>query len=254
MDCQTTRTEVHIEPAAPAVQAHLGTCAACAMYAERFTRLDRMIRTELVVAAPTVVTHQLELAVAQPEPTRLEAALRGAVLVQAPPALTARLLDLVPRPAPVASPVDALVRDALLVQAPSALTARLLDLVPQMTAPAPVVPVAQPLPVAQPQPRRWVVATVYFVTAALLLFSMFYAGQIYGMVVAQLGLEAWLTEVASLPAQLLNQLYTLVPQSRIVVGALVRLQQPLQWLLMTLVLWAIVDMTQRQNQRARQYA
>lgn len=254
MDCQTMRTEVHIEPAAPAVQAHLGTCAACAMYAERFTRLDRMLRAELVATAPAVVTHQLELAVAVPEPTRLEAALRATVLVESPPALTARLLDLVPRPVAVPSPVDALVRDALLVQAPPALTARLLDLVPQVTAVAPVVPVVQPLPVAQPQPRRWVIATVYFVTAALLLFSMVYAGQIYGIVVAQLGLEAWLTEVAGLPAQLLNQLYTLVPQSRIVVGAFVRLQQPLQWLLMTLVLWAIVDMTQRQNQRPRQYA
>lgn len=254
MDCQTLRTEVHIEPGAPAVQAHLDRCASCARYAERFTRLDRALRAELVVAAPAAVTCQLELTVAQPEPTRLDAALRAVVLAEAPPALTARLLDLVPRPAPVHSPVDAAVRDTLLVQAPAALTARLLDLVPQMTAPEPAAPVVAPLPVAQPQPRRWVVATVYFVTAALLLLSMVYAGQLYSMVVAQLGLEAWLTEVATLPAELLNQLYTLVPQSRIVVGAFVRLQQPLQWLLMTLVLWAIVDMTQRQNQRGRQYA
>lgn len=250
MDCQTLRDEVHIEPTAPAVQAHLSTCPYCAMYAERFARLDRVLRAELVVAAPAVVADELALAVATPAPTRLERALRETVLVQAPPTLTARLLALVPQPARVVSAADALVRDALLVQAPAELTARLLNLVPQ------TMPSVQPVPVVapRPQPRRWVVATVYFATAALLLFSMIYAGQIYSTVITGLGLEQWLETIAVLPGQLLAQLYETVPYSRNVIGAFVRLQQPLQWLLVALVMWAIVDMTQRQSQRGRQYA
>lgn len=254
MNCQTMRTEVHIEPTAPAVQAHLGTCAYCAAYAERFTRLDRVLRAELVVAAPAVVTDELERITTVSAPSRLDLALRETLLAQAPAALTTRLLDLVPRPVPITSPVDTVVRDALLVQAPAALTARLLDLVPQMAASTQVAPVVPSQPVARPQPRRWVVATVYFATAALLLLSMFYAGQIYSTVIGQLGLQYWLAEIASLPAALLSWLYETVPASRIVVSTFVGLRQPLQWLLVALVLWAIVDMTQRQGQRGRQYA
>jgi hypothetical protein len=254
MDCQTLRTEVHIEPLAPAVQAHLGVCRYCATYAERFARLDRVLRAELVVAAPAVVTDELALIAAKAAPSRLDRAVRAALVVEAPPALTVQLLDLAPRPTPVASPVDAALRDALLVQAPPALTMRLLDLVPQMAIAAQSAPVVAPQPLSRPQPRRWVVATVYFVTAALLLFSMLYAGQLYSAVITQLGLENALTQIAALPADLLERLYTVLPQSRIVIGVFVQLQQPLQWLLVALVLWAIVDMTQRQSRGGRRYA
>lgn len=254
MDCQTVRTELHIEPEAAAIQEHLSSCAACGSYADRFARLDQALRTELVVTAPAAVAQELALAVAAPAADRLELALHQVTLVEAPAALTVRLLDLVPQPARAVSPVESAVRDALLVQAPPALTARLLDLVPQPAAHPSLAP-AVPAPVlAKPQPRRWVVATVYFVTAALLLFSMFYAGEIYSTVIRELGLQEWLTMVAGLPAQLLSTLYTAVPQSRIVIGAFVRIQQPLQWLLVALVVWAIVDMTQRQSQRGRRYA
>jgi hypothetical protein len=37
------------------------------------------------------------------------------------------------------------------------------------------------------------------------------------------------------------------------VGTLVWLQQPLQWLLIALLLWAVLDMSQRQKQRSQQY-
>lgn len=248
MNCQTVRTEVHIEPDAPLVQAHLATCQRCAAYAARFARLDAVLRPELVVPAPVTLTSRVEATVALP--LRLEAALRAELIVPAPAALTVRLLNLVPEPARIASTVDVVVRNALFVQAPPDLTARLLDLVPHTTA--------TPVPVAPARPRRWVVATVYFITAALVLLSMVYAGQVYSAVATQFGLQTWLGQIASLPATLLEQLYTYVPQSRIVVGTVVRLQQPLQWLLVALVLWAIFDMTQRQSQRQaeqkRQYA
>ncbi|HEX6289832.1 MAG TPA: hypothetical protein VFZ66_11605 [Herpetosiphonaceae bacterium] len=250
MDCQTVRTEIHVEPTNTAIHTHLQECARCAAYAERMARLDGVLRAELVVSAPATVTAELQAVVTSPARIhhRLDHAVRDELLVAVPAALTARLQALVPEPARVVSPLDVALRDELLVAVPVDLTARLQALVPH-AAPA----MLPDLPVA-PRPRRWVVATVYFVTAALLMLSLLYAGQIYTLMIDQLGLSAWLSQIAGWPAELLNQLYAVVPQARVVVGALVRLQQPLQWLLVALVLWAVVDMSQRQGQRERQYA
>jgi hypothetical protein len=168
--------------------------------------------------------------------------------------LSARLLALVPapqaEPARVSSPADAVLRDALVLQAPADLTARLQALVPQ--AAAPMVAPAAPAPLVPAGPRRWVVPVVYALTSALLLLSLLYAGQVYTLILTQLGLEQWLTEITQLPGWLLTQMYAYVPQSRAVVGVVVSLRQPLQWLLVALVLWAVIDMSQRQRQSFRE--
>jgi hypothetical protein len=267
MDCQTVRDDIHVEPTSEPIRAHLAGCPRCAAYAERFARLDQLLCTELVRTAPVALSAQLETlpsaAVLSFGP--LETMVRDELVKEAPAALSARLLALVPTQAMVeaktTSPVEATLRNELVLQAPIDLTARLQALVPQMAASlanpeaAPVPVVVQPVPT---RPRRWVVATVYFVTAALLLVSLFYAGQLYSAVAVQLGIQEWLAEVAKLPGTLLTQLYNYVPQARTVVGILVQLQQPLQWLLVALVLWAVIDMTQRQGPRqtenGRQYA
>jgi predicted anti-sigma-YlaC factor YlaD len=249
IDCRTARDDVHVTPDDAAVQAHLAACPRCAAYAERFARLDQVARAELVLPAPAALTHELA-AIADPmtharDESRLEAALRAEVLLPAPAELSERLMALVtPANGPV-SRTDAALRESLVLRAPPDLSARLQTLVPQ-----PDLAVTQAAPA---RPQRWVVATVYFVTAALLMLSLTFAGQIYGMVIAQLGLEAWITYIAAFPGELLNQLYDYVPQARTVVGALVQLQQPLQWILVALVLWAVIDMTQRQRQTAHQY-
>jgi hypothetical protein len=256
MDCQTVRTEIHIEPANAALQRHLQSCDHCARYAERMTRLDAVLRAELFVPAPVAVAAELQSLAARSSPAhdRLDVAARDELLLTAPADLTLRLQSLLTQPARAESTLDRALREALVVEAPPALTARLQSLVPQV---APAVAL-EPAPVARP--RRWVVATVYLVTAALLMFSLMYAGQLYSLMINQLGLSTWLSEIASWPAELLNQLYTAVPQARVVVSALVRIQQPLQWLLVALVVWAVVDMGQRQaaperqSQRERQYA
>jgi hypothetical protein len=251
MKCQTVRTELHLEPDATGVQGHLAECAGCAAYAARFARLDGVLRGELLVAPPPALQQRLAMLPAPvPIPDRVAAAVRSELIMPAPAALTQRLLALVPEPAPVLSPLDLVVRDELVVQAPPALTARLGGLVPQMSA---------ELQAARPRPRRAVVATVYFVTAALLVLSLMFAGQVYSTVITELGLEAWLARIAGLPAELLTLLYSYVPQARVVVGTLVELQQPLQWILVGLLVWAIVDMSQRQRDhqsspRPQQYA
>lgn len=248
MDCQTVRTEVHIEPAT--VQPHLGTCPTCAAYAARFARLDRLVRGELVVQAPTPVTQRIEALIPAPSSTDwLDVAVRDHLLVTAPSALTSRLLDLVPQPAKVTSRLDVALKAELVVQAPPELTTRLQALIAHMFA----APASQAVS-APARPRRWVVMTVYAVTMLLVGLSLMYAGQVYTTVITQLGLEQWLQQVAGLPAQFLEWLYATLPQSRIAVGVIVRLQQPLQWLLVALFLWAVIDMTQRRPQRAQQYA
>jgi hypothetical protein len=247
MDCQTVRTEIHVEPTNPAIHTHLQGCARCARYAERMARLDISLRSELVLAAPEVVAVELQALVAAPARSadRLDHAVRDELLMVAPAALTARLQSLIPEPARVASPLDAVLREALVVQAPADLTARLQSLVPAAVPAAPSVTVAH-------RPRQWVIATVYCVTAALLFLSLMYAGQIYSLMLAQLGLSEWLSQIGRWPADALDLLYSTVPQARVVVGLLVRLQQPLQWLLAALVLWAVVDMSQQQGTREHQ--
>ncbi len=239
INCQTARDDVHVLPHDAAVQAHLAVCPACAAYDARFARLDQVARAELVLSTPASLTHELaRLLTHPPRESRLEAALRAEVCVSAPADLTERLMALVaPERAP-ASRTDVALREALVLQAPPDLTARLQALMPQ---PAPA------------RPQRWVVTTVYFVTAALLMLSLTFAGQVYGLLIAQLGLEAWIAQIAALPGDLLNQLYAYVPQARTVVGALVQLQQPLQWITVALLLWAVIDMTQRQRRPAHQY-
>lgn len=254
MDCQTVRTEIHIEPTNATLLTHLESCVRCASYAQHMGRLDGVLRAELFVPAPAAVTAELHAVATRSARVhdRLDVAARDELFVAVPADLTARLQLLVAPPAPTRSPLDLALRDALVVQAPPELTARLQALVPQA---APVV-VPELVPVARP--RRWVVASVYFVTAALMVLSLMYAGQIYGLMINQLGLNTWLSDIATLPAELLNQLYTAYPQARTVVSTLVRIQQPLQWLLVALVVWAVVDMSQRQGSRegprGQQYA
>lgn len=247
IDCQTARTELHVEPAAPLVGAHLASCAGCAAYAARFARLDQVLRGERLWEAPAALDLRLETLAPSTAPvlSRVETMVRTELVCEAPEPLTRRLHALVAEPTTARrqTPVDRALRAALVVEAPRDLTARLQTLTPQ------AAPVA-----ARPRPRPWVVAAVYFITSALLLLSLFYVGQIYSLVIAQFGLEAWLQEIAAYPAVLLEQLYAAVPQSRLVVSTFVRAQQPLQWMLVTLILWAVIDMSQRQRERARQYA
>jgi anti-sigma factor RsiW len=246
MECHTVRTMVHEDLADAVVQEHLQACAECARYAECFTRLDQALQSILVVPAPAAVSEQLRaLPNGNMAVPRLDHTLRDELVTTAPPMLTERLLKLVPDRLAQPGRVDSAVRDALITQAPAQLTARLRALVPSQA----IVSHAR---VVQPQPRRWVIGVVYTITAALLLIGLMFAGSLYQLILAQLGLEAWWADIAGLPAVLLNNLYVYVPQSRFVVGALVWLQQPLQWLLAALLLWAALDRTP--SQTGRRYA
>jgi anti-sigma factor RsiW len=241
MDCQAARTTFHETPTDSAVQAHLQGCPACAAYAARFARLDQVLPSTLVVSAPPALSARLQN-VLEKQPlgdARLEAAVHAELVRQAPPELTTRLQALVQEHRRLPARVDATLRQELMSPVPAELTARLQALVSTASA-------------SVPQPRRWVVGTVYLLTAATLLFGLMFASSIYHLMLTQLGLEVWWSEVASLPSVLLDQLYFYVPQSRVVVGAIVWLQQPLQWLLAALLLWAVLDRSQAYG--GRRYA
>jgi Flp pilus assembly pilin Flp len=176
-------------------------------------------------------------AVGQPETEnvredRVSSAVRAALLVEAPPDLSARLLVL---SAPAARParIDMALKSALVVQAPPDLSQRLLQLVPAQPAVTPT------------WSRR--VQIVYGLTAVLLAVVLVAAGQVYGLALQELGIGEFWQGLAALPAEWLDQLYRLFPQGRYVVEAFWSLQRALQWVLIGLLMWAVIEMRSRRQ-------
>jgi hypothetical protein len=235
MECRIARTMVHEAPADGAVQAHLQVCPSCATYAAYFARLDRILSSTLVVPVPPTISMQLQSLIdtVPDSATRLEALLRAELVTPAPPALREQLLALVPEHTRLPARIDMVLREELMPPVPLGLAAQLQALVPAPKTPLP-----------QLRPRRWVIGTVYAVTAVLLFVGLMVASSLYQLMLTQLGLAGWWSDIAGLPAMLLNSLYNYVPQSRVVVAAVVWLQQPLQWLLAALLLWAALDRSQ----------
>lgn len=236
LDCRTARDDWQVTPDAAAVREHLAACPRCARYTAHLARLDAAARPALRCSAPPGVTQAL-LRLAQPAApaSRLEAALRQELLLPVPPQLSARLVGLVAEADVPALPsrTEAAVREAVLLTAPPELTARLQALIHA------VPPAAHP--------RRGIVVAVYVATMALLAVALAYTGQLYAFVIEQLGLQAWIAQVTTLPGEVLARLYQVMPQARTLIDALAQAQQPLQWLLVALLLWAVIDMRQRQQ-------
>jgi hypothetical protein len=139
------------------------------------------------------------------------------------------------QPAPQPSRLDAALQQSLVVDVPIDLSRRLELLVPG------AVP-------ARPVRRPWLTA-VYALTVVALGVLLFFASQTYGAVLQQLGVAALWTSAAQLPAQWLQQIYAVFPQGHYVVDAFFALQRALQWVLVGLVMWAVLEM--RAPQRAR---
>jgi hypothetical protein len=170
---------------------------------------------------------------------RFEGALRSALVIEAPPELSARLLALI-QPAPAPSRLDHAIKHAVVTPAPPELSARLRLLVPG------AAPATQPAT----STRRWVMP-IYAATAVLLGVLIFFAAQVYGMALQELGVtELWRT-AAALPNQWLDQFYAFFPQGQYIVRAFMQLQQALQWVLIGLLMWAVLEMRTPQRARAR---
>ena len=164
---------------------------------------------------------------------RVTLALRSACIVEAPPDLSARLLALAqPAPAPVR--LDAAMRGAVVVTVPPDLSRRL-----EMLATG-TVPVAAR--------RPWLVP-VYALTAILLGVLLFVAGQAFGLALEELGVVELWQAAAALPTQWLDRAYAYFPQGQYVVALFFSLQRALQWLLVGLLMWAVLELRAPQRPR-----
>lgn len=168
---------------------------------------------------------------------RVSLVLRSSLVVDAPPELSARLLALA-APAPQSSRLDAALRSALVVPAPVDLGRR-LELLAAGVTPAPTV-------------RRPWLMPVYAATALLLGIVLFFAAQAYGAALQQLGVGELWAAAAQLPGHWLQQMYAFFPQGHYVVDAFVSLQRSLQWVLIGLLMWAVLEM--RAPHRSRSVA
>lgn len=178
--------------------------------------------------------------------TRLDVALRTA-LVAAPPAdLVARLLALT-APAPAPQHMDTALRNALIVEPPAELVARLHRLVPTHTVAAPLPGWLQPVnsavePVAEAAPRRRWVQSVYALTALALGVFLVLAANMMGDALTSMGAAETVRQLTALPNEWLGRLYAVAPPMEQVAEIYQALQRPLQWLLVGLVMWAVLDM------------
>ncbi len=165
---------------------------------------------------------------------RVSLALRSVCVVEAPPDLSARLLTLA-QPAISPSRVEAALRGSLVVSAPADLSRRLEMLA---LGAAPVAATRRP----------WL-APVYALTALLLGVLLFVAGQAFGLALQELGVVELWQAAGALPTQWLDRVYTYFPQGQYVVSVFFSLQRALQWVLVGLVMWAVLEL--RMPQRAR---
>jgi hypothetical protein len=165
------------------------------------------------------------------EERRVMAVVRSSLMLEAPPELSARLLALA-APAPQLTRLDLAIQKAVVLPAPPELSERLRQLVPGA------------VPVAQPVRPRWLMS-VYAFTMLLLGIVLVVAGQMYGMALQELGIgEIW-NGVAQLPGIWLEQVYGYFPQGRYVVDAFFMLQRALQWVLIGVLMWAVLEMRTR---------
>jgi hypothetical protein len=168
---------------------------------------------------------------------RVMSVLRTELVVEAPPELSLRLLALA-APQPQPARLDMALKMALVVPPPPDLSRQLLALAGTSSA----VMAAR---------RRWI-TLVYAATAILLAVVLMFAGQIYGMAIQELGLgEVWST-VTQLSGQWTAQFYASFPQGHYLVDAFLSLQRALQWVLVGLVMWAVLEM--RAPRRAQVHA
>lgn len=183
------------------------------------------------------IQHHLDSCAACAAERRVMSVLRTELVIEAPADLSLRLLALAaPQPQLAPARLDMALKTALVMAPPPELSRQLAALAG---------------PAAMPARRRWVML-VYAMTAILLAISLVFAGQIYGMAIRELGLSEIWNSMTLVSGQWLAQFYTNFPQGHYVVDAFRTLQQALQWVLVGLVMWAVLEM--RAPRRVRAHA
>lgn len=167
---------------------------------------------------------------------RVDQFLRASVVLEAPPDLATRLLALT-APTPQPARLDLALKQSLVLHAPPELSARLQQLVPTAAVAA--------------RRRPWVLP-MYMLTAVIAVVLLIVAGQVYGLALQQLGVSEVWQAAAALPVEWLNRLYAIFPQGRYLVSAFMSLQRALQWVLIGLLMWAVLEVRSKRPLMAAQ--
>lgn len=155
--------------------------------------------------------------------------------------------------------LDVVLRQELRWQAPPELTNQLLSMVQQAPAFAEhqhtVASIASP--VQQPaRPGTWYSLLVMVLTSIAVGLSLAMAWQVYGVVVAELGLAELWYQTQAVVASALQWLYTELPVARRVVPLFgdiyAQTSWLLNWLLAAVVLWLALDSSTPERQQQRQ--
>lgn len=139
------------------------------------------------------------------------------------------------------SRLDVALRGEMRWEAPTALSDRLLALAATMPlTPEEAQPVS-PRPLARPQPKGWHVTLAYVLAALAIGLSLAVLWSVGSALAGSLEVQTFLAQLQALPAQLMAQLTTTLPESRFVVAFFLYVHDKLLWLLLAAVLWAVLD-------------
>jgi anti-sigma factor RsiW len=90
---------------------------------------------------------------------------------------------------------------------------------------------------ARPEPRKWYVNLVAFLTAAALMVSMLVSWELGNLLLQQLGLADMFNRIAAIPGDLLRQVTTAVPQTSYALSIFQVVRDTALWLLCAAVIW-----------------
>ena len=121
-------------------------------------------------------------------------------------------------------------------QTPPMLTEQLLSLV--AIAPAEIERV-QRAPFSPP--KGWYITLIYLLTIIAVGISTAVVWQLFGLVIAEIGVQDIWAQLVAVPAQWLTQLTHTLPESRYLINFLLKVRDQLVWLLLAAVLWAALD-------------
>ncbi|WP_110520413.1 hypothetical protein [Herpetosiphon llansteffanensis] len=124
---------------------------------------------------------------------------------------------------------DTVVRSAMITSVPDDLTAKLLALVPGLMPPLMV------------RSKHWKLQRRAFVglsgVASILAIGLL----VYGLflLAGAVGVEQWLASASTWPGVAIDWLYRHIPSSRSVVAAMITMRQPLQWIILLILIWQV---------------
>ncbi|GAA5529885.1 hypothetical protein [Herpetosiphon gulosus] len=134
---------------------------------------------------------------------------------------------------------DTVVRSAMITSVPDDLTAKLLALVPGLMPPMLV------------RSKHWKLQRRAFVGLSGFASILALGLLIYGvyLLANTVGVGDWLATASTWPGVAIDWLYRHIPSSRSFVAAMIAVRQPLQWMILLLLIWQVWERMPLPNNR-----